>query len=210
MKNAVQMIDEALKCLYQLHPVGISAAEFLTEKPVSSNHQNRLGLLEIAHVPNSEELHLSIFLDPTLVLKPLENATTLSIANLQPFAIASEEVSHFNYLVYHQIYSQRPVSQLELELQAEIDKFIICYLTLNASQILWNRKLFYALFDLFFDTLKLHPNLTDAEMSRYKTAHQVSKKFIWSLVKSKQKLESRHFDDLRKFYHANCTDKINF
>ena len=45
-------------------------------------------------------------------------------SNLGPFTTLTEEVSHFLYVLFR-ARSDRPVTQLELELQGEVDKYLV-------------------------------------------------------------------------------------
>jgi hypothetical protein len=48
----------------------------------------------------------------------------LDSSNLGAFSTLTEEVSHFLYLL-HRAHCSRPVTQLELELQADVDKYLV-------------------------------------------------------------------------------------
>ena len=74
------------------------------------------------------ELALSLYLDPALLRRlaaadPLER---LHGGNVADCLTALEGVSHFLYLVWNASHD-RPVSLLELEMQAEVDKFIVSH-----------------------------------------------------------------------------------
>ncbi len=74
------------------------------------------------------ELALSLYLDPAL-LRRLEAADPLERlhgGNVADCLTALEGVSHFLYLVWNASHD-RAVSLLELEMQAEVDKFIVSH-----------------------------------------------------------------------------------
>jgi hypothetical protein len=78
------------------------------------------------------ELALSLYLDPALLRRlaaadPLER---LHGGNVADCLTALEGVSHFLYLVWNASHD-RPVSLLELEMQAEVDKFIVSHTLLR-------------------------------------------------------------------------------
>ncbi|HEX6837248.1 MAG TPA: hypothetical protein VF334_11780, partial [Polyangia bacterium] len=83
---------------------------------------------------DEEGLQLGLFVDE----RTLENLAMrdprrrLDAQNLQDFLLAVEGVSHFVYLV-HRARQERPVSAVELELQAEVDKYLVSLL------VSWNQ-----------------------------------------------------------------------
>ncbi len=79
-----------------------------------------------------DELALSLYLDPALLSRlaaadPLER---LHGGNVADCLTALEGVSHFLYLVWNASHD-RPVSLLELEMQAEVDKFVVSHVLLR-------------------------------------------------------------------------------
>ena len=72
-----------------------------------------------------EELGLSLFLDAAVLerLAAADPMRKLDQSNLADYLTAIEGVSHFVYLAWNAGFD-KPVSLLELELQAEIDKFV--------------------------------------------------------------------------------------
>jgi len=75
-------------------------------------------------------------------------------------------VSHFLYLV-HRARARRPVSQLELEAQGELDKYLTVLLQLWA---VGRRSASPALRHRLFDRAAFRPGLSAAEIDRYRLA----------------------------------------
>jgi len=76
--------------------------------------------------PDDDDLDVSLFLDPA-VMRGLPGGAAgqrLHAGNLGSFWVALEGVSHFLYLVWSAALN-RCVTRLEMELQAEVDKFVI-------------------------------------------------------------------------------------
>ncbi len=89
---------------------------------------------------------------------------------LTSLACAAEGVSHFVYLVTRAA-AGRPVSLLELEVQAEVDKFALLLLHL------WRRRLrrtSRALRGRLFERITFRPELDDAARERYVTANRLA------------------------------------
>jgi hypothetical protein len=74
---------------------------------------------------SGEGLDLALYLDAALLarLDRADPRSSLSPDNLGDFWTALEGVSHFNYLAWNAIHD-RAVTLLELEMQAEVDKFV--------------------------------------------------------------------------------------
>ena len=80
------------------------------------------------------ELAMSLYLDPAL-LSRLEQADPLERlheGNVADYWTALEGVSHFLYLAWNAGHD-KPVSLLELEMQAEVDKYVSSYWLLRSS-----------------------------------------------------------------------------
>src|SRR6266566_3042294 len=76
----------------------------------------------------SDEVVMSLYLDPALLerLRSEDPLRRLHAGNLADCWTALEGVSHFLYLAWNAGHD-RPVSLLELEMQAEVDKYVASY-----------------------------------------------------------------------------------
>jgi hypothetical protein len=131
---------------------------------------------------------------------PSGEITTLELSAL---SVATEEISHFHYLIFH-VQQGRAVSQLELELQGEIDKFLVAYFA-SPSQS------FDQLFESFFQKFRWTESLTEEQRERYQDAHQLARRFV---LKLRQELESTQvpeevFEKLRRYYRLSKSEKIS-
>ena len=210
MKSTIRKIDRALKQLYNIEH-SFSAEKFLIRNPLMPTAGQ--GALFIQG-KSSESLSVGIFLDSdvtqTLAKFPKGEVAAWSLEQLGAFAVASEEVSHFNYFLHH--HSQgRAVSQLELEVQGEIDKFLLTFFTnyVNEEVADLTRK-FEALIDQFFQHYRLEENLTKEQKQRYKDATKLAQRFLTKY--------RNHFSDptkaetvlklLRRFYRGSLAEKL--
>jgi len=93
--------------------------------------------------------------------------------NLGPFCTAAEEVSHFVYLLFCASAS-RSVTQLELELQGEVDKYLsaVFLLSLQNDGAVSSR-----LRMLLFRNYRLPEDLPEESASRYRTANQLADRY---------------------------------
>ena len=88
------------------------------------------------------------------------------------FCAATEGVSHFLMLI-ERMRRAEPVSLLELEVQAEVDKFVSARLHLpHRSDVLWRQ---------LFEDAELAQGLDDAELARYQEAGRLAGSFCASL-----------------------------
>jgi hypothetical protein len=116
---------------------------------------------------NGEELRVGLFLDEA-ALAQLSRAFSepWTQPRLSGFCAAAEGVSHFLYLA-HRAQRGGQVSQLELEAQGELDKYLAVLLQLWATG---RRSASPALRNQLFERSVLRPGLTAPERDRYKLA----------------------------------------
>ena len=129
MSNLLASIQKNLESIYEVS-VPHSVDDFLiTDKHLAEILANKTidgcALEQLLISPQDDCLDISLYLDNELINRlsksyPSEHSNR---DELHDFWIALEGVSHFLYLAWNANYD-RPVSQLELELQAEVDKFV--------------------------------------------------------------------------------------
>jgi hypothetical protein len=111
-----------------------------------------------------------------------------------------EGVSHFVY-VANRARQELPSTQLELELQAEVDKFVLLVL----EQLPYDRaEAFEVHARLYEDVRYLHEPGTELG-DRYRTANDLAARFVRRLLAFGP---SATHTALRRFYRAGQTDKI--
>lgn len=209
MKNAIRKIDQAIKSLYHLESC-YNAADFLLRKPAISAQMVREVQGSMYLVSEGETLSIGIYFHPKVRTELSEyprwrdGAWTLDQKNA--FATASEEVSHFHYFLYHSNQG-RQVSQFELELQGEIDRFLLLFFNESNPE-----KKFEDLFESVFSNFRWVNGLSEEEKERYQDAHQYAKKFTLSL---REKLKTKAgilktVEFLRKYYRLSSMDKMSY
>lgn len=123
-----------------------------------------------------------------------------------------EGVSHFVLLV-ERARRALPTSQLELELQAELDKFALLA-TLDTQPA--SRSRFVALHRRLFDDATFRDPEGTELGDRYRLAHRLAARLCWRL--GREHLHARHprqavdttalLRSLRAFYHLGPTEKV--
>lgn len=152
---------------------------------------------------DTEGLHLGLLFEPKL-LKQSQSLEWESISpgQLQTVAPLIEGVSHFIYLLW-QAEHEHPVTQLELELQAEVDKFIL----LSRSKS-WKEK--EELIDSLFSNIAWRTDLNPSEEERYKTAARLASQYCHYLVHQdfRPGREEEIDRELWSFYRMPQAEKI--
>lgn len=157
---------------------------------------------------DDEGAQLALFLDAAVLerLADQDPHAALDHANLDDFWTVVEGVSHFMYLTWRAA-CDRAVSLLELELQAEVDKFI-CAAMLAASQQAgrFPRSLHSSLFERF----TLDPSLDAAESERYRVANRYAGKYCARLIRRflRGGVARGLLREIRSFYRLGQGDKL--
>lgn len=156
---------------------------------------------------DEEGLALSLFLDGDL-LSRLESADPLSRLRadlLDDLWKVLEGLSHFNCVVWRAS-RDRSVSLLELELQAEIDKFVgTTLLALGQGRT----EMLDHLHRWLFDDVSFHAELDDAQLARYRAANEYAARFCHALRGRLVDDGGSVLEELRRFFRLPMTDKIS-
>jgi hypothetical protein len=141
------------------------------------------GLPEQLFVRESEgEMEIALYIAPSVVsaLEQDNPRQRLHAGNLESYCIALEGVSHFVFLTWRATVGW-PVSALEMEIQAEVDKFVGSWLLLGAQ----GQSLKQAALPLarqLFESYVLRDELDPDERDRYHTATKVAAAFCRGLA----------------------------
>ena len=125
------------------------------------------------------QLGLALYLDQAVLdrLDRLDPRTTLCGHNLADFCLALEGVSHFNYVAWNAA-MDKTVTLLELEMQAEVDKYI-CARTLLGGQV--DQGMAGRLLESLFDEPSFDGALSAEELGRYRDAARLASRYCHSL-----------------------------
>jgi hypothetical protein len=149
-----------------------------------------------------DELAMALFVDAAVLanLERHDPATRLDDRNFSDFCLAVEGVSHFVY-VARCAAAQRCVSPLELELQAEVDKFVCCWMLIGAARQLRQR---------LYGDVTYADDLGDDERDRYRTANQEANRYTGALVRRfvERQRTVAMMTELRRFYRMDLSDKL--
>ena len=156
------------------------------------------------------EVALGLFLEPA-VLARLDAANPLDAlngANLADYWTALEGVSHFVYLAWNAGHD-RPVSLLELELQAEVDKYVSSVQLLRAQD---PRRFPVELHRVLFERARVNVDLAGARTGLYRRANQYAARFCRHLGRmlepAGERAQALASAELRRFYRLTNAMKI--
>ena len=158
-------------------------------------------------VEDDDGMALSVYLDHALMSR-LERMNPL-IDELKPeqlgdLSTALEGISHFNYLVWSAS-QDRSVTLLELELQAEVDKFVTTtFIALEQNDFGFARELHRWI----FDEVSYQSSLDDEQRERYETANDYASRFCHRIL---DRIDGASgFRELRDFYRFSQAEKIGY
>ena len=157
----------------------------------------------------NDDLFLSLYLQQEILENLKFNGSGIHIhqGNINDFCLALEGTSHFVYLIWNASF-QRSVTRLEMEIQAEIDKFII--LSKYTCQK-FVRPASAQLRSLLFESVQYRSGLSDLEYRRYRDANFFAAKYCRFLESGnflRDGLERELLKELRRFYRLNLKDKL--
>jgi hypothetical protein len=148
------------------------------------------------------ELAMGLFVDRAALanLRRHDPARGLHDRNFADFCLAVEGVSHFVYLALAAA-GHRRVSALELELQAEVDKFVCCLLVQGpAPDLRWR----------LYGDVSYAADLDPEERERYRTANEEAGRYTATLERRfvrEDRLEAM-LAELRRFYRLSLAGKL--
>jgi hypothetical protein len=155
-------------------------------------------------------LAMSLYLHPEVLQRLAQRCPlrTLDEANLQDYCTALEGVSHFHYVSWSTA-CERSVSLLELELQAEVDKYASALSLLLAQR---EGRFPAELFRRLFEGGALLPHLDEEERGRYREAHRFAARFCARLeerfLRRRQARPAAMLAELRSFYRLGRHAKL--
>jgi hypothetical protein len=158
----------------------------------------------------SDAVGVSLYLDPALLdrLQQANPLVRLNETNVADYWTALEGVSHFLYLAWNAGHD-RGVTLLELELQAEIDKYVASYLLLKRQ---FPDRFPAELLRLLFERTHIDPNLANGREHLYRAASRHAEKFCRRLERtlrtSRAEFEHGVLAELRRVYRLTDARKV--
>jgi len=153
------------------------------------------------------EAEVSLYLEPR-VLERLERKDPLAkldADNLEDFWTVFEGVSHFTYYAWN-AQLEKSVTLLELELQAEVDKYVATALLLARQ----GQRPPRGLHDWLFEMPRLDERLDGDERERYRRANRYAGKYCRKLAPAiaRGRADEATRTELRRFYRFSQPSKL--
>ena len=211
IQSPLASIQSNLARLYET-PVGFSVEDFLITDLAAIGAQrcnSELDSSETLFVRETQSgLDVSLFLDAKIMefLNNNLSPQSWSFGEVKDYLLALEGVSHFQYLIWN-AERRKSVTLFELELQAEIDKFIFTSIALASRR---DGQFPKDLYGYLFDQVSYKKTLTPAVSNRYKDANHYAGKYCRSLKSNFPQLHERHefLKEVRQFYRLTQNDKV--
>jgi hypothetical protein len=199
-------VQRGLESLYRVE-TGVEVGDFV----VGTEYRDELAPTRKAReqllvVEAEGEMNIALYLEESVIanLSTHDPSRRLGDHNLGDFLLAIEGVSHFIYTVCC-ARAERRVSQLELELQAEVDKYVTCLLTTEPEMELssaFRRRL--------FGDAEYEPDLDHDEHDRYRVANDNAHRYAAWLEEtfvSRRRIPEM-LAELRGFYRKGLAAKL--
>lgn len=160
-------------------------------------------------VQDGDSVDIALYVDSEIVerLSRDDPRSRLHDGNLSDFCTAMEGVSHFLYLTWNAGH-ERGVSLMELEMQAEIDKYV-------STAFLFGRqdsgRVPSNLYRWLFENPEFDPSLDRTSLERYRDANYYASKYCARLEERYLRRNGRNgmVNDLRRLYRLTNHAKIS-
>lgn len=204
--KTLSRVQRGIESLYRVE-TGVEVADFVVGSEVRDElvreRKPREQLLVVEH---AGEMNLALYIEETVLanLHANDPGHRLDDRNLGDFLLAVEGVSHFIYAVCC-AKADRPVTQIELELQAEVDKYVTCLLVsepgVAASSALRRR---------LFGDAAYEEDLDDEEHGRYRAANDNAQRYAAWLEDTfvARRRIPEMLGELRRFYRRGLAAKL--
>ena len=180
--------------------------------------QARCGDEQLIVVEEGDTLSMSLYIDAAVLdrLARRDPFATLDASNLADYLTAAEGVSHFVYLAWNAGHD-KPVTLLELELQAEVDKYVIGAWLLGAQG---GGRFPAELHRVLFERARVDPCLAGERAGLYRDASRYADRFCRRLASRLERVRRRAsaahsasrelLAELRRFYRWGNAQKLSF
>ncbi len=205
---SLSRVQRGLEALYRIE-TGLAVEDFMVDTAVRDDlapARRPREQLFVSH-DDDDEMSLGLFIDPSVLanLHAHDPGDHLGDHNFGDFLLAVEGVSHFIYAVCC-ARVDRPVTQLELELQAEVDKYITCLLVTEPASATSS-----ALRRRLYAECEYEDDLDHDEHERYRHANDSAHRYAAFLEQSfvARRRIPEMLDALRRFYRLGLAGKLS-
>lgn len=206
----LEALQQQLTDIYQVDP-GHSILDFLITDAALAKVLGGAALLPdtdetVLMVEGEDGVSMSVYLDERMLsrLDGDHPANNLKPERLGDLWTVVEGISHFNYLAWS-ARKDRQVTLLELEMQAEVDKFVSTWMMAMQQD---DADLADRMHGWLFENVGFNPALTDEQGARYLAANNYAARFCHGLIRRLKDDSGKGLRELRHFYRLTQRDKI--
>jgi hypothetical protein len=198
-------VQRRLESLYALDPEA-PVTDFVIESEAAASFPGGGSRTLLSH--SGDDVAVGVVFEEGVGdrLRQEDPRVRLDQRNLGPFCTLTEEVSHFLYLLFC-ARAARTVTELELELQGEVDKYLTSAFFLSLQN---EGAVSTHLRRLLFHEYRLTDGLTDEKAQRYRTASGLAFRYCGFL--EAEYLRPGRLSDLareaRRFYRLGQREKL--
>jgi hypothetical protein len=207
MASTLARVQRGIETLYRVE-TGVEVGDFVVGTELRDElAPARKAREQLLVVEAAGEMNIALYLEPAVIenLAANDPGARLGDHNLGDFLLAVEGVSHFIYTVCC-ARAERPVSQLELELQAEVDKYVTCLLVTEPEQ-----RTSTAFRQRLFGDAAYEPDLDADEQDRYRVANDNAHRYAAWLEDTfvARRRIPEMLGELRRFYRLGLAAKLS-
>ena len=204
--KTLSRVQRGLESLYRVE-TGVEVEDFVVGAELRDELvRERRPREQLLVLEGEGEMSLALYICPSALANLHQNdpGRRLDDGNLGDFLLAVEGVSHFIYAICC-AKAERKLSQLELELQAEVDKYTTCLLQADASTSASE-----ALRRRLFGDAEYEPDLDHDEEHRYRAANDNAQRYAAFLEESfvARRRIPEMLAELRRFYRLPLAEKL--
>ena len=204
-------LQRQLSDTYQADP-GCDVRDYLITDPLLAKALGGDNMLAAAGETllvseDADGLALSLYLDDAMLgrLRTGDPTRELKAEQLDDLCKVIEGVSHFNYVAWRARQDQR-MTLLELELQAEVDKYVS---TMQMALQQGDNEMVHGLHGRLFDDCRFRDDLDREQVERYRAASEFAARFCRRLRLRLLQGGDEALAELRRFYRMPLGDKIS-
>ena len=207
----LQSLQTALAELYEIKAPCNVEDFLLTDakhlQPLLGSNHHREPREQLLVAKCGDTALVTLYIDESVLhtLETNQNNHCVTRDVLNAYCLAIEGISHFLYTTWR-AHHDCNITQLELELQAEIDKYLYLSQMLTGQ----NSEMLHQLHKIIFDDAELHGNLNAIELHRYGTANRYAAKYCnaFKFEIAATGLQPSRINELRRFYRMTQYEKL--
>jgi hypothetical protein len=212
--NPLRRMQSLLAGLYDA-PVEHDVGDFLLSDrrrlhEIVGARADRDGDEQVFVLEDEQGVQLGVYIDERVLdrLGRRDPTQALDDDNLADFCTALEGVSHFHYLVWS-LSRARSVSLLELELQAEVDKYAVAMALMTRQR---DGTFPSGLHARMFDAVRFSPQPDETSRRRYELANRHAARYCRSLddryLRPRRLRPEMWIAELRRFFRWGHQEKL--